>query len=88
MKRKTPSTNARLPTLSTAEEELLQECIDTLDELSAQSGPYPETVLAFALRVNLASVLTTLLAMETWSPEQISGFIQGLKQAVLEPETD
>jgi hypothetical protein len=62
---------------------MIEECVDELDELIDSLQRFPETVLAFALRVHLGSLLRVLLENDLCTRAQARTFLSDLQEEVL-----
>jgi hypothetical protein len=58
-------------------------CVNELDEFVASLRPFPDVVLARALRAHLAALLHALLNQRIWTAEQISKFVRTLERESL-----
>ena len=60
-----------------------EACVNELDEFVASLQPFPDGVLALALRTHLAALLHALLDQRIWTAEQISKFVRALERESL-----
>ncbi len=61
----------------------IEECVDDIDEFVATLAKYPETVLAFALRVHLGALLRALTERGVFTREQVTEFVRDLARETL-----
>jgi len=77
--------------LSATEEEMIEPCVEVLDELTDALSQFPDTVIAHAFRAHLAALLSVLLEREVWTSDEARAFVTALEEDVLEadvPEED
>lgn len=65
-------------------DETLEECIEELAQFIASCSRYSDGVLAYALKAQLASLLSVLLEQGLCEPEQAQIFIRDLEQEALQ----
>jgi len=61
----------------------IEECVDELDHFIATLERYPETVLAFAMRVHLAALLRALVENQVCSRGDVRQFLFALEHEAL-----
>jgi hypothetical protein len=61
----------------------IEECVDDIDEFVATLDKYPETVLAFALRVHLGGLLRALIERGVFTREQVTELVRDLARETL-----
>jgi len=64
----------------------IEECVDELDGFVDTLTRYPEPVLALALRVHLAALLSALMESRTLTTTQVREFLRDLSRDVFEEE--
>ena len=69
--------------LSATEEEMLEPCIEGLDELTDALPQFPDAVIAHAFRAHLAALLSVLLEREVWTYDEARAFLTALEEDVL-----
>ena len=69
-------------------DESLEECVDDLDEAIGRLIRYDEAVLAFGLRVHLASLLHALLKHGRCTAQELKEFVAGLEADALGKERE
>jgi len=69
--------------LSTTEEEMVEPCVEMLDELTDALSQFPDAVIAHAFRAHLAALLSVLLEREAWTYEEAREFVTALEEDVL-----
>ena len=62
----------------------IEECVEAIDDLVGALERYPPSVLAVALRTQLAGLLRILRERGDWSDSQMHDFMQELSSEVLE----
>jgi len=68
--------------LSPVEEEMIEPCIELLDELTDALSPFPDAVIAHALRAHLAALLSVVLESEVWTHDEALAFVRALEEDV------
>jgi hypothetical protein len=69
--------------LEATEEEMLEPCIEALDEVTDALSEFPDTVVAHALRVHLGALLSVLVESEVWTSDEVREFVTALEEDVL-----
>ena len=67
---------------------VLEECLDRLNDSIAALEEYPHTVLAFALRIQLAALLRALNDQGVCTPQETAEFLKDLEREVLEGDSE
>ena len=61
----------------------IEECVDELDQFVVTLERYPETVLAFAMRVHLAALLRAMVENQVCSRGDVRQFLFSLEHEAL-----
>jgi len=69
--------------LTPIEEEMLEPCIEALDEVTDALSEFPDAVIAHALRAHLGALLSVLVESEVWTSEEARAFVTGMEAEVL-----
>ena len=64
----------------------IEECVDELDGFVDTLTRYPEPVLALALRVHLAALLSALMESQALTRIQVREFLRDLSRDVFDDE--
>jgi hypothetical protein len=67
-------------------EAAFEQCADELNEFVASLGHYSNSVLAFALRVQLSAMLQDLMSVGLWSRTRVAAFLEELRQETLDAD--
>lgn len=65
-------------------ESLLEQCIDEVSTLIDGMRPYPEPVLAAALRVHLSGLLRAMIDADVCTRAQVTSFLEELERETLD----
>ena len=68
--------------LAPVEEEMLEQCVEMLDELTDALSQFPAAVIAYAYRAHLAALLNVLLEREIWTHDEARAFVTALEEDV------
>jgi hypothetical protein len=74
---------AMLNPLDTAAATSIEQCVDRLDEMVQSLDPYPDAVLAIALRLHLSALLRAMVEQHVCSREDVRQFLVELEQEAL-----
>jgi hypothetical protein len=74
---------AMLNPMDTAAATSIEQCVDRLDELVQSLEPYPDAVLAIALRLHLSALLRAMVEQHVCSREDVRQFLVELEQEAL-----
>jgi hypothetical protein len=69
--------------LSATEEEMLEPCMEALDEVTDALSEFPDAVIAHALRAHLGGLLSVLVESEAWTSAEAREFVTALEEDVL-----
>ncbi len=69
--------------LAPMEEEMLEPCIEALDEVTDGISEFPDAVIAHALRAHLGALLSALVESKVWTPDEARAFVTALEADVL-----
>jgi len=69
--------------LTATEEEMLEPCMEALDELTEALSEFSDTVIAHALRAHLGALLSVLVESEAWTSDEALAFVTSLEEDVV-----
>jgi hypothetical protein len=61
----------------------IEQCVDEIDDFIETMQPYPESVIATALRIHLGALLRAMIGDGLCSREEVHEFVIGLEQEAL-----
>lgn len=73
---------------SLSDDATMEECLEELNDRVSTLDRYSPIMLAVAMRVHLASLLSALLELDLCTRQEIREFIQELKRDALESTDD